>query len=103
MFNEYFKNGKLHEFFADQALYFVVTAVLAVVCFWACDGVSAWLSCVAFSGQAKLLGLVDLTVRFLFCSLITIVGFFVSYHRTMRYQDAMEWIKKRYHLFVKAG
>ncbi len=60
LFKEYFKNGKLHEFFADQALYFGVTAVLAVVCFYVCDatlnvGGERWDECVdgrpAFRGK----------------------------------------------------
>ena len=36
LFKEYFKNGRLGTFFADQALYFGVTVVLAIVCLQAC-------------------------------------------------------------------
>ena len=41
LFKEYFKNGRLGTFFADQALYFGVTVVLAVACLEACEGVGA--------------------------------------------------------------
>lgn len=62
LFKEYFKNGKLGTFFADQALYFGVTVVLAVACLQACDGIG--LPCIevgtnalqAATGAAKVAG-----------------------------------------------
>lgn len=95
LFKEYFKNGKLQEFFADQALYFGVTAVLAVACFWGCESMSGWLNgtsafmtmpastvdaVAASSGHTKLFELVGLVVRLLLCTLVTVAGYYVAYH-----------------------
>ncbi len=62
LFKEYFKNGRLSTFFADQALYFGVTVVLAVACLAACNRVG--LPCIevghdalqAATGAAKVAG-----------------------------------------------
>lgn len=37
LFKEYFQNGKSGEFFADQARYFLVTAMVGMVCFYICE------------------------------------------------------------------
>ena len=94
LFKEYFKNGRLGEFFADQALYFGVTAVLAVVCFFACDGV-------AVAGQSKLLGVAGLVIRLLLCTVVTAGGYFLAYHSTERYKDAKDWVQMRYKVMKK--
>lgn len=128
LFKEYFKNGKMHEFFADQALYFGVTVVLAVMCFWGCEGLSSWLNDVtafmtmpastvdavvanpwhtkfaldavaANSVHTKLFKLVGLVASLLRCTLVTVAGYYVAYHHTARYQDAKEWVKSRYKVF----
>lgn len=104
LFKEYFQNGRLGTFFADQALYFGVTVVLAVMCFCGCEEISGWLniwmidcvSSVETRGKVKLFELAGLAVRLLFCSLITVGGYFLGYHRTARYQDAKEWMKSRF-------
>lgn len=125
LFKEYYQNGKLQEFFADQALYFGVTVILAVMCFWGCEWVSSWLNGVstfmtmpafavdavaadsghtkfavdavaANSGHTKLFELVGLVVRLLLCTLVTVAGYYVAYHHTARYQDAKEWVKSRF-------
>lgn len=111
LFKKYFQNGKLGEFFADQALYFVVTAVLAIACFWSCESMSGWLNggtafmkMPAFaidavaenSGHTKMFELLGLIARLLLCTLLTVAGYYVVYHHTVRYQDAMEWVKSRY-------
>ena len=111
LFKEYFQNGKLHEFFADQALYFGVTVVLAVMCFRGCEGVSSWLNgasafmtmpafavdaVTANSGHNKLFELMGLVVRLLLCTLVTVAGYYVVYHHTACYQDAKEWVKSRF-------
>lgn len=128
LFKEYFKNGRLHEFFANQALYFAVTAVLAVVCIAACDGVSAWMNGLlsrgsgatasavgaastvssfagagdgVSAGQSKLLGVAGMVARFLLCTVVTIAGYFMAYHRTERYKDARDWVQLRYRAMKK--
>lgn len=100
LFKEYFHNGKLREFFADQALYFVVTIIIATVCWWACEAIGGWESALVNGApninQAKLFELAGLLARLLLCTLITVGGFFLVYHRTARYRDAMEWVSSRY-------
>lgn len=49
-------------------------------------------------GQAKLIETVILVVRLLLCTLITVGGYFLVYHRMARYQDAKEWVRTRYSL-----
>ena len=82
LFKEYFKNGKLGTFFADQARYFLVTALLAVLCIFVCDKITA-------------VGIVELLARCLLCTGIVLTGYFFAYYRTKQYQDAMEWVMKR--------
>ena len=99
LFKEYFKNGKLHVFFCEQALYFSVTVVIAVFCMWTCEGVSGWMLSMNRSlEQSKLFELAGLTVRLLVCTLITVSGYFLIYHRSERFWDAKEWISKRFTL-----
>lgn len=106
LFKEYFKNGHLSTFFVDQALYFGVTGVLAAICFGGCEEISGWLSdwiidCVSgvvTIGQFKLFELAGLVVRLLFCTLMTVGGYFLVYHHTVRYRDAKEWVKRRFGL-----
>lgn len=97
LFKEYFKNARLREFFADQALYFGVTIVLAVLCLWVCDRMSGSASV----GHPKLFEMTFLLVRLLVCTFVTIVGYYMAYRRTARYQDAKEWIKRRYLLLTR--
>ncbi len=140
LFKEYFQNGKLGEFFLDQGLYFGVTCVLAVLCFYGCDSISAWFSevagialgsavngaawggmesavngakvavvadadgavgALAGAGQAKLVGLADLVIRSVLCTVVTIAGYFLAYHRSVRYKDAKEWVQLRYRAMKK--
>ena len=110
LFKEYFKNGKLEEFFVDQMLYFVVTAVIAALCFWSCEGINKWLcgpetsvvELAMSTGRTKLFDLFGLGVRLLLCTFVTIAGYYVVYHHTARYQDAKEWVKCRYNLLKYA-
>ncbi len=82
LFKEYFKNGRLHTFFADQTLYFGVTVVIAFVCLCACEGVET--------------SVVGLLMRLLICTLGTVVGYYLAFYWTARYRDAKTWIVSRY-------
>ena len=120
LFKEYFKNDRLGTFFAEQALYFGVTVVIALACLWACDGFEAVWSFgegdVTISGGAsasvsggvssctasangilsKLYGVVGLIVRTLICTLGTVAGYYLAFGRTARYKDAKAWFVSRY-------
>lgn len=120
LFKEYFRNGKLYVFFADHALCFGVTAVIAVLCLWVCDLLSGWINGYAVVaavgvaneeagmatkvvglGQDRLFGLVGLFVRLLLCTLVTVSGYFLVYHHTERYQEAKKWMQRRFCLINK--
>ena len=88
LFKEYFKNGKLGTFFADQARYFLVTTLLAILSIVVCDKISA-------------VGIIELLARGILCTGIALTGYFLVYHRTMQYQDAMNWIAKRVNIFIR--
>ena len=100
LFKEYFKDEKLSEFFCDQALYLGVTVMIAFACLWGCEGINCFVSSLVSGatnvGQAKLFEMAGLVSSLLLCTLVTIGGYFLVYHRTARYGDAKEWIVSRY-------
>ena len=105
LFKEYFKNGRLSTFFADQALYFGVTVVLAVACLQAC--VMIGLPCggvgLANIAQSKMFALAGLAARLLLCTVIVVVGYYLTYRWTERYRDAKEWLWSRYKEMRREG
>ncbi len=64
----------------------------------AATSVAGPVSSVAIVTQSKLLGVADLVARFLLCTVVTIAGYFLAYHRTARYKDAKNWLQRRYSL-----
>ena len=93
LFNEYFKNGKLGLFFADHGRYLLVTAMLAGLCFYGCDRVSTvvadW-----FTGY-RMGQMVALAVRLLVCTAVSVLGYWLLYHRTEQYKEAKQWVLQR--------
>lgn len=84
LFQQYFQNGKLHEFFADHALYAAVTAALAALCTYMCKKIPTdW-------------GFLGLPIKFLLCIALTLTFYYIVYHHTNRYQDAKTWLLSRY-------
>lgn len=122
LFKEYFKNGRLGTFFADQALYFGVTVVLAIVCLEACEvvveilhfdaglavsmagaGEARSITVGINGGLAKLYSVLGLFVRLLICTLGAVVGYYLALGRTARYRDAKNWIASRYRGMWREG
>lgn len=91
LFKEYFQNGKLHEFFADQAKYFLVTAAVGVVCFSVCEMVAAGTE-ISNGGVEAL----NLLLRLFVCTIVTALLYYLVYHRSAQYRDAKDWLWKRY-------
>lgn len=84
LFQQYFKNRKLHEFFADHALYAAVTATLAAFCLFICESVlSDW-------------GVLGLPAILLLCTALSVIFYYLVYHRTKRYQEAKTWLLCRF-------
>ena len=91
LFKEYFQNGKLHEFFADQAKYFLITAAVGAVCFCVCETVA-----VGTGIPNKGVEALYLLIRFVICTILTILLYYLVYHRSAQYRDAKNWLWKRY-------
>ena len=79
VFDEYFKNGKLREYFGDQLKYFLVSTLIAVITYALC-----WL--VPFAGIGGLI------VRILICGLVPWPIYYLIYRRSALYLDAKEWM-----------
>ncbi len=91
LFKEYFQNGKLHEFFADQAKYFLVTAAVGVVCFFVCEMVATGTGI-----SNKGVEVLNLLLRLLICTVVTVLLYHLVYHHSAQYQEAKDWLWKRY-------
>lgn len=91
LFKEYFQNGKLHEFFADQAKYFLVTVAVGMVCFCLCEMIT-----IGTEISNKGVGALYLLLRLLICTVVTVLLYYLVYHRSSQYQDAKDWLWKRY-------
>ena len=83
LFRQYYRNGKLGEFFGDHARYFMVTLLLALPSIYICNLITAH-------------GVLGLLLRLLVCTVCSVAGYFLLYHRTARYQDAVDWIMRRW-------
>lgn len=74
-----------------------------MACWLGCEGLSALLL-IADSGvlksAANFTGILNLILRLLLCSLLSVAGYFLVYHRTARYQDAKSWIEERINLVL---
>ncbi len=91
LFKEYFQNGKLHEFFADQAKYFLVTVGVSVVCFYVCEMLA-----VGTRIPNQVVEALYLLLRLLICTVVTALLYYLVYHRSAQYRDAKDWLWKRY-------
>lgn len=80
LFRVYFKNGKLKEYFIDHLCYFATTLPAAGLSFWFCL-ILPWNS------------IVGLILCLMICSVVYIGLFFVIWHRTKRYRDAVDWMR----------
>ena len=91
LFKEYFKNDKLHVFFVDQAKYFLITATVGVVCFYACEVIT-----VGTGSPNKGVEALYLLLRLFICTVVTAQLYYLIYHHSEQYQEAKDWLWKRY-------
>ena len=94
LFNYYFCNGRLHEFFMDHASYFTVTLSIAVLCNYLCETAFPTLS-----SPALFPGVITLLSRFLICTILSVAGYFLVYHRRVLFKEAKNWLLLRYRAF----
>ena len=98
LFQHYYCNGKLREFFTDHMRYFLITVLLAVPCIYVCD----WLNVImADTGtivftKRILYGILGLFVRLLICTIISAFGYYLVYHHTAQFKEAKAWVLERY-------
>ena len=91
IFKEYFKNGKLYEYWLDHVWYTITMLLTAGISWLMCEnllpitmvkGRVSW-SCVACLGG-----------RLLICSLFAVIVFWIIWHKTERYYNSVIWLKK---------
>lgn len=96
LFRNYFRNSRLHEFFIDHVRYFLVTAGIAFLCLYLCEGIFSG------SGESGLYsGIPSLGLRFIICTTVSVAGYFLAYHRSEQYRDATVWLTCRYRIVNK--
>lgn len=101
LFQQYYCNGKLREFFGDHIRYFLVTVLLAVPCIYVCNALTAVMAKTVVDGTSNItasttFGILELLARLLFCTVFAVVGYFLVYHRTAQFKEAKEWVMSRY-------
>ena len=82
IFKLYFKNGKLKEYWLDH-IYYTLTMILTA-------GIS-WLACEKLLPGASIGVLIG---RGLVCTAVSIILFWLLWHRSKRYDKAVTWLKK---------
>lgn len=79
IFQYYFKNGKMGEYFLDQLRYFMVTAVVCAASFFVCS-------------QLPSEGFLWLIVQALVCAVVSAVLYVLVYHADGQFKHAVGWI-----------
>ena len=105
LFLEYFRNGKLGEFFSDHIRYFFVTVLLAVPCIYICNLVMVVIADKTTNTEAAMItpvaGFMELFIRLLICTVISVIGYFLAYRRTVQFKDAKKWVVARIQLITR--
>ena len=101
LFQQYYCNGKLSEFFGDHVRYFLVTVLIAVPCIFVCNVLTAVMAEMAVAGtsnitSSKIFVMMELLIRLLVCTVFAVVGYFLVYHHTVQFKDVKAWIAIRY-------
>ena len=86
VFNHYFKNGKLFEFFADHLRYFVVTLIITVITYAACRGAGTLIS----GGKWA-----QFLIRIPISAILPVPLYYLLYCRTHEFKEAFAWAKRK--------
>ena len=95
LFRHYFCNNKLHEFFTDHLRYFAVTLCIAFLSFYMCERFAPGYKEAGILAE----GLLALLLRFIICTGISTVGYFLIYRKSEQYLGARSWFLERYSAF----
>lgn len=91
IFKEYFKNGKLYEYWKDHIWYTITMMVTA--------GVS-WIVCETLLPMTMVMGreigssILCLGGRAMVCSVTAVAVFWIIWHKNERYYGAVKWVKR---------
>ena len=108
LFQQYYCNGKLVEFFSDHVRYFLVTVLLSIPCIHICDIVSRIITAGVFGtgletgnivqniGAIAGFAVLELLIRLFICTVIIVAGYYLLYHRTTQFKEAKVWVMRRY-------
>ena len=91
LFRLYFQNGKLKEYWIDHFLYTLTMFLTAGVSWCLCEKILP-ISMIdqRYFGNC----LLSLGGRLIFCTIISVLGFWLIWHRSERYQRAGRWMRK---------
>ena len=83
LFNHYFTEENRYEYFKNHFKYFIVTFMIGVI---------TYCICVQFIGGSKWIVLI---VRAIVCCIVPPILYFIIYHRTRKFGDAVSWFQQR--------
>jgi peptidoglycan biosynthesis protein MviN/MurJ (putative lipid II flippase) len=87
LFNHYFRNGKMNEYLIYHIQYSCTMLITAI---------ASWVICETLLPiRASLAGnILSLGGRLIICSLTSVLVFWLLWHKSNRYQNAKEWMKR---------
>ena len=94
LFRLYFKNNKLHEYWMDHFRYAATTVLTAGTSWLLCDFV---LPMSMVEGKAPLKCIICLGGRIIVCTVITAGAMWIIWHKSERFSNALQWLKKLKH------
>ena len=90
LFDLYFQNGKLKEYWKDHALYTLTMLVTAGVCLGMCESL---LPMSMVDGREAVSCILCLGGRFVLCSAVSVFSFWMIWRKSGRYGRAKEWMR----------
>ena len=91
IFRQYFKNGKLHEYWMDHVCYATTTALTGGICWLICYML---LPMTMVAEREIMKCIICLSGRLVVCTIITVGVLWIVWHKSGRYNDAIKWIGK---------
>lgn len=90
LFKQYFRNGKLKEYWIDHIMYAFTMILTAGVSWGACS----LLLPMSMAGYNKGISILCLCGRLVICTVLSTLVFWMIWHRSKRYENAVCWVKK---------
>ena len=90
LFKFYFRNGKLKEYWMDHLIYTIIMIVTAALSWWVCESLLP----LNMAGKVIISGVICLGGRLIICTGISVLVFWIVWHRRERYNNAVGWMRK---------